>query len=167
MRYGEMSLEPVFSGRNPKTGRFVKGHHPSNKGKKWDEYMSKRSQRRSARGWKNLDFHRHRPDTAGRAKKPIIAVMDDGTWVWLPYIGAAALWLKERTGKPGSRENIGRCCRENAERKVKTRTWHSCGHGIKGVGRKEGSLVNTDHKYRGIRSYFESDCVWISKIRKA
>ena len=83
--YGELCFEPVFSGRNPKTGRFVKGHHPANKGKKWDEYMSKRNQRKAARGWKNLDIHRHRSENAGRPKKPVIAVIDDGTWLWLPY----------------------------------------------------------------------------------
>ena len=77
MSNGELCFEPVFSGRNPKTGRFVKGHQPANKGKKWDEYMSKRNQRKAARGWKNLDIHRHRSENAGRPKKPVIAVMDD------------------------------------------------------------------------------------------
>lgn len=166
MSNGELCLEPVFSGRNPKTGRFVKGHQPANKGKKWDEYMSKRNQRKAARGWKNLDIHRHRSENAGRPKKPVIAVMDDGTWLWLPYVGAAAMWLEERTGKPVRRENICRCCRLNVERKVKTITWHSCGHGIKGVGKEDGSLVNTDHRYLGIRFYFECDSAWPAKIRK-
>ena len=42
---------------NPKTGCFLKGHAPANKGKTWDEYMPKRSQKRCAKGWKNLDKH--------------------------------------------------------------------------------------------------------------
>lgn len=69
----ELKLPPVRPQRNPLTGRFLKGCVPANKGKKWDEFMSKRSQRRSAKGWKNLEKHRVRPATAGRKPKQVAA----------------------------------------------------------------------------------------------
>ena len=81
MSYGELTLPPVWTGINKKTGRFLKGHVPANKGKKWSDYMGKRAQKRAAKGWKNLDLHRNkngRPDTAGRCRKQVVAVMDDG-----------------------------------------------------------------------------------------
>ena len=46
----ELWLPPVRV--NPINNRFQKGHVPANKGKKWDEYMPKQSQRRAAKGWK-------------------------------------------------------------------------------------------------------------------
>lgn len=153
MSYGELTLSPVWTGRNMKTGRFLKGHIPANKGKKWDEFMSKRAQRRAAKGWKNLDKHRNkngRPEAAGRRRKPVVAVMDDGTWFYFPYVGAAAQWLGDCT-----RENIGRCCRYNLS-KVELR---------KPNGKLSGK-VNTDHRYKGIRFYFESDNVWTTKIKQ-
>lgn len=152
--YGELVLPTVWTGRNKITGRFLKGHVPANKGKKWSEFMSKRAQRRSAKGWKNLDLHRRRPDTAGRSPKQVVAVFDDGQFLVFPYIGEAAKWLGD-----GSRENIGRCCRENASRKVCKNDWR------KGQ-RKGASRVNTDHRYMGIRWYFESDDVWTTKITR-
>ena len=79
------------------TGRFMKGHVPANKGKKWGEYMSKRSQRRSAKGWRNLDIHRNkngRPDNAGRCRKQVVAVRDDGTFTVFGYVGSAAKAIK-------------------------------------------------------------------------
>jgi len=65
---------------NPKNGRFQKGHVPANKGKKWDEFMSKRSQRRCAKGWVNVEKYRpkKRSDIAGRCKKKVVVVTDDG-----------------------------------------------------------------------------------------
>ena len=144
--YGELTLGPVYTGVNRQTGRFMKGHVPANKGKKWSEFMSKRAQKRSARGWKNLDLHRNkngRPDNAGRSRKQVIAVMDDGRWHHFSYLGAAAEWAG------GSRENIGRCCRQNQSKRVLE---------------KRQSKVNTDHRYLGIRWYFEDDDAWTAKI---
>lgn len=139
MEYGELTLSPVFTGRNPLNGRFLKGHTPDNKGKKWSEYMSKRSQKRSAKGWRNVIIHRPkvRSDVAGRCRKRVIAVLDDGKWLVFPYIGAAAAWVE------GRRENVCRCCKLNTS----------------GAG-------NTDHKYYGVRFYYESSNVWLSKIYK-
>ena len=137
------------------TGRFMKGHVPANKGKKWGEYMSKRSQRRSAKGWRNLDIHRNkngRPDNAGRCRKQVVAVRDDGSFTVFGYVGAAAKAIG------GCRENLGRCCRANASGKVLTTA--------RGRGRGIGSpSVNTNHRYMGIRWYFESDYeIWRTKV---
>jgi len=153
MSYGELNLPPEYTGINKQTGRFMKGHTPANKGKRWGDYMSRRSQRRSAKGWKNLDKCRPttRPDTAGRSRKQVVAVMDDGTWELFSYVGEAAEWVG------GNRENVGRCCRANQSKRVLSRDWRP--------GQKRGaSRVNTDHRYIGVRFYFESDGVWTKKI---
>lgn len=146
MAYGELYLPPQLKPYNAKTGCFLKGHVPHNKGKKWSEYMSKRGQRRAAKGWKNLTKFRPatRPDTAGRCRKAVIALEDDGSWHYFPYLRPAAEWCG------GSRENVGRCCRENESRRV---------------NRKTGRM-NTDHCYKGIRFYFEADGIWTTKINK-
>ena len=46
----ELYLPPVLPDYNLKTGQFKKGHVPYNKGKKWSEYMTKRAQKRCAKG---------------------------------------------------------------------------------------------------------------------
>ena len=156
MAYGELTFAPEYKGINKKTGQYLKGHTPANKGKRWDEYMGKRAQKRAMKGWKNLELHRNkngRPDTAGRCRKQVIAVMDDGSWLLFPYIGHAADWVG------GNRSNIGRCCRSNQSKKV-------CKHNWRPWQPKGASLVNTDHKYLGIRFYFESDNVWTTKIQQ-
>ena len=156
MAYGELTFAPEYKGINKKTGQYLKGHTPANKGKRWDEYMGKRAQKRAMQGWKNLELHRNkngRPDTAGRCRKQVIAVMDDGSWLLFPYIGHAADWVG------GNRSNIGRCCRSNQSKKV-------CKHNWRPGQPKGASLVNTDHKYLGIRFYFESDNVWTTKIQQ-
>ena len=145
MAYGELYIAPEIPKRNALTGRFMKGYEPANKGKKWSEYMSKRAMKRAAKGWKNLELHRNkngRPDIAGRCRKHVIAVMNDGTWKVFSYIGSAGAWIG------GNRDNVGRCCRMNQERRVNKKT----------------GKVNTDHKYKGVRFYFESDEIWMSKI---
>lgn len=151
MSYGELTLPPIWTGVNKQNGRFLKGHVPANKGKKWADYMGKRAMKRAAKGWANVISHRpkSRPDTAGRCRKAVIAVMDDGTWKHFSFLGVAAEWIG------GSRENVGRCCRCNQSKKVLKKPW---GH--------PSDKVNTDHKYMGIRFYFESDNVWTTKIQR-
>lgn len=137
--YGELFIPPVYEGRNLKTGRYMKGHIPANKGKKWSEYLSKRTQRRCAKGWKNLDLYRNkngRSVNAGRRRRQVVAVMDDGSFRVFPFILAAAEYVG------GKRENVGRCCRLNGKR-----------------------TANTDHRYKGVRFYYESENVWLSKIK--
>jgi hypothetical protein len=87
-----------------------------------------------------------------RHRRQVVAVMDDGSWLLFPYIGPAAEWVG------GSRENVGRCCRCNQARKV-------CKHDWRPGQSKGASRVNTDHRYKGIRFYFESDNEWTRKIR--
>lgn len=150
----ELYLPPELPRRNAVTGQFLPGHVPANKGKHWSDYLSKRKQKRCAKGWANLQKHRPttRPDTAGRARKQVIAVMDDGRWLVFPYVGAAAEWVG------GSRENVGRCCRQNQSRREKQHDW--------APGQPRGtSRVNTDHRYLGIRFYFETDPTWMRKIK--
>lgn len=72
--------------RNVVTGRFLKGHTPSNKGRKWSEWMSKKSQLHAMKGWKNL---RPRMDIRGWNARPCIAVADDGRWWWFPSVSTA------------------------------------------------------------------------------
>lgn len=150
--YGEMRLSPVKEAVNRQNGQFLKGHVPANKGKRWKDYMSKRGQRRARKGWKNLDLHRNkngRADNAGRCRKAVIAVMDDGSWCYFPYLAPAAEWIG------GNRENVGRCCRANQSKAVLHNT-----HG------KPTGKVNTDHHYKGVRFYFETDDIWTTKIKK-
>ncbi|MBR6250718.1 MAG: hypothetical protein IKR17_05940 [Bacteroidales bacterium] len=117
---------------------------PFNKGKKWNEWMSKRGQRKVAKGWKNLEKYRptSRPDNAGRCRKKVIAIADNGRWCCFDYFGEAAERMK------CNRENIRRCCQCNQARHVD----------------KRNGKVNTDHKYKGFRWYYETDNIWTSKI---
>ena len=139
-------------------GRFKKGHVPANKGKKWDDFMSKKGQRKARKGWKNCEighaFGRKRPDNAGRCRKAVVGIDDEGRLRFFDYIGSAAAFIG------GSRENVGRCCRDNASGKVLTTS--------KGKGRGKGSPpVNTDHRYLGMRFYFETDVeIWKGKIKR-
>lgn len=122
---------------NPVTGRFMKGHIPFTKGKKWSDFMPKRSQKRSMKGWKNL--HKYRccgHPNAGRPKKQVVGIYPDGSWKVFPYTVAAAASVN------GSRHNIARCCRLNASDKT-----------------------NTDHKYMGVKWYYENNLqLWKTKI---
>lgn len=134
-KYGILHFGPRRSFRDAVTGRFLKGHTPANKGKRWDDFMSKRSQKKSSRGWKNLELYRHRSEKAGRPKKAVVAVTDDGKFRVFSFSLPAAEWVG------GSRHNIVRCCRQNEL------------HGR-----------NTNHRYNGVRFYFESDPNWLNKI---
>lgn len=66
MSYGILEFGKERNFRNPINGRFLKGHTPHNKGKKWNQYAGKRAQKRMAKGWVNLRKYKpkERPDTA-------------------------------------------------------------------------------------------------------
>jgi hypothetical protein len=49
-----------------------------------------------------------------------------------------------------SRENVRRCCKFNRKGVAPTKSW---------------KRVNTDHKYKGLRFYYESDNIWLEKIK--
>lgn len=141
----ELYVEPPRFNCNAKTGQFLKGSTPFNKGRKWSEWMTKRGQKRAKKGWANLDKYRPktRPDNAGRCRKAVIAVADDGTWRWYPSISHVGEILDV------SRENVRRCCKFNRKGVTPTKSW---------------KRVNTDHKYKGLRFYYESDNIWLEKI---
>lgn len=148
----ELYIEPVRLYRNPKNGRFLKGLIPKNKGKKWDEYMSKDAQMRASKGWVNLEKYRFAPrdrTNAGRRKKKVVAVDDDGRWCVFDSIADA----KRKTGF--NRENIRRCCKQNEGKGVI--------HDTKG---RMTVRVNTDHKFMGLRWYFEAGETWMRKIKR-
>ena len=143
MPYGELNIPQQYTGRNRKTGRFMKGNVPANKGKKWDEFLSKRKQKRCAKGWKNLDLYRPkgRPDFGALRQKRVIAINDEGRWA--VFSSAVAAEKALRPGHPLIRSKyINYCCRENSK-----------------GGR------NTDHRHQGIRFYhFDTDNSWTTKI---
>lgn len=151
----ELYLPPVKPERNRKTGRWLPGHEPHNKGVEgWQKTLPKRTQRRIAKGWVNVEKYRctTRPDTAGRCRKKVVVVTDEGKFRIFDYIGAAAEWVG------GSRENVGRCCRQNMSKKVCKHDWR--------VGQPKGAdRVNTDHKYKGHRFYFFDDPSWWDKVQ--
>lgn len=89
--------------RNFKTGTFLKGHIPHNKGKKWSEWMDMRKARKIIRiGMKNLN--KGRSDIGGWNKRPVVAVTADGRW--FPFDSAAD--AARKTGL--IRRNISHCC---------------------------------------------------------
>ena len=88
--------------RNWKTGQFLKGHIPFNRGKKWSDYMDGRKAKRIKRiGMKNL---KGRSDIGGWNKKPVVCVLDDGRW----FVFESATKAAEQTGL--IRRNITGCC---------------------------------------------------------
>jgi len=150
MSYGELVMPPIYDGVNRVTGRFMKGHVPANKGKKWDEYMSKRSQRRCRKGWNNLDQYRpkKRPDTAGRCRRTLVAVMDDGSWKVFDFSREAVAWMGAH-GVVCNRENIGRCARLNESKRRR--------YGV--------HPQSDDHRYKGVRWYYDDNSAWMRKIK--
>lgn len=137
----ELTLAPVRPQREPLTGRWLPGHASPLKGRKRSEYMSKAGMERSDQ---NLRLpHRHSP-LAGVPPHGVVAVTDDGRFAAFPSEQAAA----DRLGL--ARPNIARCCRDNASRRKNKKT-----------GR-----VNSDHKCKGLRFYFEDAPVWAEKVGK-
>lgn len=96
----------------------------------------------------------------GRNRKPIVAITDDGKFRVFKDGYLAAEWLKKYTGKSCNRENIGRCCRYNQSRKPLYKAWD------KRKGLEPTKAPNTDHRYMGVRWYYECDKTWYSKIKK-
>ena len=157
----ELQLQPERPKYNKTNGRFLKGNEPHNKGKKWDDYMTEEGKKKSAKGWENLKKHRRNgnPEWAERKKKQCLSFTDEGKFIVHSCIEAANKWLERRTGERCCPENIARCCRENHSQRVSKHDWSK--------GRPKGSgFVNTDHKYKGIRFYYETDFnIWKNKIK--
>lgn len=117
-------------------GRFLPGHVSPKKGKTWDELMPKKSQARCKKGWKNLDKYRRgpHPGRGGKKRKPVVGVTDSGRLHFFPY---AKIVIQNMGGVV---DNVRRCARQN----------------------RKGP--NTDHKYMGLRFYYEDDRQWIKKV---
>lgn len=149
LEYGTLYLpdvneKPVRRQRR-KNGTFDKGNVPANKGKKWEEYYSPQSIENMKKGWANLDKYRHiRKKNAGRQEKAVIAIFPDGSWKMFTSISVANKWFGVTQGY------IQRCCAYNKARHVDGRN----------------GKVNTDHMHKGVRFYYESDNIWLEKIKK-
>lgn len=119
------------------------GARPHNKGKRWDEYMSPRGQESAKIGWENLKCEHKRSPLSGKTPTPIIAIVRERP-VFFPTIEAAARWID------GLPQSVHRCAHDNRARTV---------------NRRNGS-INTDHRYKDVRFYYESDEQWTEKISR-
>ena len=106
--------------------------------------MGKRAQKRASKGWKNLEKFRPKGNNGVGVlcRKEIIAVMDDGQWRSFSHSALAAEWVN------GSRSDVSRTCRNN-----------------EGTKSRSGK-INTDHKHKGVRFYYDTNEIWMTKVRK-
>lgn len=75
MKRFELYIPPQQHTRNAVNGRFMKGHIPFNKGKKWTDYMDMRKAKRVKRiGMKNMIPGNK--TTSSRNAKPVVAILD-------------------------------------------------------------------------------------------
>lgn len=148
----ELNLGPEYI-QPKRKGRFKKGHVPYNKGKKWDDYLPKEMQTKYLKHLKRVQFKKghpsYRPETAGRPKKKVIAVYDDGRFVVIPSIKKAADLMGVTS------DSIYYTCKRNRARKM-----------LRNPHGKPLNKINTDYRTRGIRFYFEDDPIWMTKIKK-
>lgn len=99
----ELYLPPIIPNRDAKTGRFVNGNTPHNKGRKMSEWMDADKMKRVIENAKkNL---RSRYDIGGKNKKPIIMIDKEGKHYYFESSYAA-----ERITGIKSR-NIRNCCK--------------------------------------------------------
>jgi hypothetical protein len=103
--------ELIFTERPPLqnkvTGCYMEGHVPFNKGRRWSEYMSKRSQRRCARGWTNIDKFRN--------KRAVVAITEDGV-----FVGRFESGMSAARASGAQPRNINSCCRKMRRHAGKT-----------------------------------------------
>lgn len=135
-------------------GKLLPGHKGYTRGRKRTEFMSEETDRRLKELGAKMFREQKHPENAGVPKRKVVLVADDGRFCVFPSILEAA----KKIG--GNATNIGRCCRQNARKRVKKRTW------TKTMTKESGSLINTNHRYMGFRFYFEDDETWITKIRQ-
>ena len=90
--------------RNLQNGRFLKGHVPHNRGKKWPEWMDGRKIKKVRRiGLKNLE-RKGRMDLGGWNARRVVALREDGK----PFVFSSAAAAARITGLIA--RNIIRCC---------------------------------------------------------
>jgi hypothetical protein len=132
--------ELIFTERptlqNKVTGHYMKGHIPFNKSRKWSEYMSKRSQRRCARGWANIDKFRNKGACAGWNKRAVVAITEDGV-----FVGRFESGMSAARASGAQPRNINLCCRK--------------------MRRHAGKTIDG----RRLRWFYENDDRWINEIR--
>lgn len=136
--------EPVRVNRRDSKGRFVSGHRPFNKGRKWDEYLSPEKQKKIKEiGVKNL--HPQPKGCESHNAISLISIDAEGRMQRHKSILHAAKYFGVR------QENVGRCARQN--------------HAMR-PSKKTGK-VNTNHRYMGIRFYLEDDVHLWSNARRS
>lgn len=139
--------------RNQINGQFLKGHVSLTKGVPRTKWMSKATDRRLREQCAKRLREQPHPENAGKPRRKVVLITDKGKF----YIFASINEAARRTELEP--HNIGRCCRQNESKREKIRTW------AKNVSKQDGSLVNTDHRYKGVRWYFEDDNIWTTKIQ--
>ena len=144
----ELRLEPIRVERNPVSEQPRKQRTSPRKGKTWDDFMSKESQDRCAKGWNNLNIYRKGAFKNSRGKsgmpgRQVVAVFDDGRFEKFESIKQAGRFAEVRYSC------VSVCCTRNLERKE--------------FKRKKGTSC-TDHRCMGIRFYYEDDPIWTTKI---
>ncbi|WP_233560343.1 hypothetical protein [Bacteroides sp. AF39-11AC] len=98
----ELYIPPERPTRNLVNGRFLKGHTPFNKGRKWSDYLDSRKKRKML---KNLSLGRKgNPSIAGNNARPIVAIKDRRLIAVFPSSNAA----ERKTGICS--RNIRSCC---------------------------------------------------------
>ena len=89
----ELYIPPERPTRNLVNGRFLKGHTPFNKGRKWSDYLDSRKKRKML---KNLSLGRKgNPSIAGNNARPIVAIKDRRLIAVFPSSNAA----ERKTGR--------------------------------------------------------------------
>ena len=133
----------------PRNGRFRKGNIPHNKGKRWQDYMSKSAQRRAKRGWNNLIEHRKNGACAGWNRRAVVAVTEDGVFVGRFASGAEAGRLT------GIQEcNILACCGRKPRRvKIRGKEYYC-------IRKHAGKTIDG----RRLRWFYEDDDSWTELI---
>ena len=150
----ELYIEQTRPERDLTNGRWLPGHKAPNKGMKRTDFMSARNDRKLKRMGAERFRKLKRSESSGVPKRRVIAIDSDWHFSAFSSIGEAGRMLGL------SRHNIGRCARENEKKRIKTRPWGN------GITKNEGGSINTDHKYKGIRFYFDDDEIWTTKIKQ-
>jgi hypothetical protein len=93
----------------------MKGNVPFNKGKCWDGYMTKAAQRKSARGWANLDKFGRKEACAGLNRRPVVALTDGGL-----FLGRFESAVEAAHCIGTQQRNINKCCHKERKHAGKT-----------------------------------------------
>lgn len=146
--YGSLYIGPEKPTRDRK-GRYIKGNVAHNRGKKWDDFLSKEKQEhilRCASKGREKIAQKGRSPNAGRPKRPVIMVMGDGMFHRFDSVGAVQKW----SNGIFLATSVRFTCQINQQRRKCKRT----------------GLINTDYRLFGVRFYYEDDDIWMEKINE-